>query len=361
MLTPHIAPFTSGLLVSSSEARDVRVWHHGIAGWSHHRAVFDQPSICTCLCALEGSLVCGGFEDGSLRLLDVHDDAVPVQQVDAHDDTVWAVAATSRGNLFSASADGTIRQWRLQQACRGTSAHGYARVADCSELPKGHAAPVVALAAVVMEPPHQAAAAAVASAAAAAASAGDTTEAHRPWVLVLSGSEDTSVCCYGIPLPQESTGSNSSSDVGSGASDGKAGDGDGGGGSTATAPAAAVLLRTFRGHTDTVWAIAVDMAHRVAFTGSGDGSIGVLALSQTPMRAPTQLKALTGHTKGVRSLAIAWPQLFSCSWDRCLRIWNVQVLSPAGFVAASFPNLLPPRLAAAAVAGSRPAVPPCCA
>lgn len=272
--------------------------------------------------------MCGGFEDGSLRLLDVHDDAVPVQQVDAHDDTVWAVAATSRGNLFSASADGTIRQWRVQQACRGTSAHAYARVADCSELPKGHTAPVVALAAVVMEPPHQAAAAAVANAAAAAASAGDTTEAHRPWVLVLSGSEDTSVCCYGIPLPQDSTGS---SDAGSGDSDGKAGDGDG-----AAAGAAAELLRTFRGHTDTVWAIAVDMAHRVAFTGSGDGSIGVLALSQTPMRAPTQLKALTGHTKGVRSLAIAWPQLFSCSWDRCLRIWNVQVLSTAGFVAASF-------------------------
>lgn len=88
-------------LVSASESRDIVVWHNDSKGrWGAQRTVRGLGYICTCVCPCAGSVAVTGFEDGTLRLLDVRDESVPLQ--------VLAAACSARAQPASRRGGGVV-------------------------------------------------------------------------------------------------------------------------------------------------------------------------------------------------------------------------------------------------------------
>ncbi len=81
------------------------------------------------------------------------------------------------------------------------------------------------------------------------------------------------------------------------------------------------VAHTLKGHSDTVWAVAVSRDGRTLVSGSADKTIKVWNLKTGQLR-----QTLSGHSDIVRSVTIGpdGQTLASGSGDRTLKIWNLQ-------------------------------------
>jgi WD40 repeat protein len=79
-------------------------------------------------------------------------------------------------------------------------------------------------------------------------------------------------------------------------------------------------VRTLKGHTQAVGAVAISPHGQWIVSGSYDGTLRVWHLSDG-----THVRTLEGHTRYVRSVAISpdgqW--IVSGSWDSTLRVWRL--------------------------------------
>ena len=77
------------------------------------------------------------------------------------------------------------------------------------------------------------------------------------------------------------------------------------------------LIRTLRGHTDTINSLVMSPDGLTVFSGSNDQTI-----RQWNVADGTLVRTLTGHTNAVQRLAASATHVFSTSTDLSIRMWN---------------------------------------
>jgi len=86
-------------------------------------------------------------------------------------------------------------------------------------------------------------------------------------------------------------------------------------------------IATLTGHTNSVFALAMDPDHGRLFSGSDDRSIKVWDTAAADGSFPC-IATLTGHTHWVRALAVdpGNGRLYSSSVDHSIRVWDVPAM-----------------------------------